>query len=91
MNASLFLFFLKGKKNQKPLARINSLGRGGMLPFQMVASSPFIGITLISVVGAPLAQTEFQPVWYGFAMVFYGGRLSYFGNVCLPMVSFTPQ
>jgi len=30
MISSSYLFFLKGKKNEKPLVRINSLGRGGM-------------------------------------------------------------
>jgi hypothetical protein len=32
----LFFPFCKGKKKQKTLAGINSLGRGGMLSFQML-------------------------------------------------------
>jgi hypothetical protein len=53
---SFYLFFLKGKKNEKPLARINSLGRGGMSLFQMIVSSPFIAVLLIGVVAAPLSR-----------------------------------
>ncbi|WP_320052721.1 hypothetical protein [uncultured Acetobacteroides sp.] len=54
------------------MARINSLGRGGMSLSQMIASSPFIAVALIGVVVAPLTRTEFLPVWYGYAMVFTG-------------------
>jgi hypothetical protein len=41
-----------------------------MLPSQMIDSSPFFAVVLIGVVAAPLARTEFVPVWYGCAMVF---------------------
>jgi len=69
---SFFFSFCKGKKKQKPLVRINSLGRGGMSPPQLIASSPFIAIARIGVVAAPLARTEFVPMWYGYAMVSTG-------------------
>jgi len=71
--ALLFSFlFVRAKKKQKPLARVNSLGRGGMSPPQLIASSPFIAIARIGVVAAPLARTEFVPMWYGYAMVSTG-------------------
>ena len=63
---------MKRNETKKNPARINSLGRGFMFHFNL-CSNPDIVAAFRGVVEAPLAQTEFVPVWCGFATVFAEG------------------
>ena len=71
--------FWRPKRSKKPWHEITRSFAEDDFYFSIV-SRPDIAIALIGVTIAPLAQTEFLPVWYGFAMVFTGEGLLIAGS-----------